>query len=367
MGREPTKVVQAVPESLRRVTVPSSSAVTDRAAVLAPLTDNPLVKLRMTAAAAGAVALGTAAELLLRRRRPRTTHGRYADWDHPGGLPARPLQALANSRAARAAGELFPVPSMVSDITDVVYVNYVVPAARLLPLVPAGLELQRVGPGGEWAVFTFLTYRHGHLGPAMFGRLRRPLPSPAQTNWRVYVRDPQTGHPGVHFVTTAIDQPAYALGARLFCEAMPMHLLRRGSVETAGDATVLLRLDPGLGSAPDAEAVLTFAPAPADGPWSPAFTTYENMLEYVVPQDRALSVQPWHRWVTRQEIQLDLTPAGCLPLTGHVRSEATRTLVGDAEPFSFYVRRMTLHFDTEEHDPLPSRQARIRRARRSAP
>ncbi|GIE80700.1 hypothetical protein Aph02nite_66500 [Actinoplanes philippinensis] len=304
---------------------------------------------RVAVAAAG-VAAG--AEMVLRRRRPRTAHGRYADWAHPGGPAARPLQALANSRAVRAACEVFPVPAMVSDITDVVYVNYAVPADRLLPLVPRGLELQRIGPGGDWAVFTFLTYRHGHLGPAVAGGLRRLLPSPVQTNWRVYVHDRRSGHSGVHFVTTAIDRAAHALGGRLLCEALPMHLLRHAAVGAVDDEAVLLRLDPGRGSGPDAEARLTHVPIPADGPWRPAFDTYEDMLAYVVPQDRALSVQPWHRRVTRQEIRLDLSPADCLPLAGPVRSAAARALAGDAEPFSFHVRGVTLRVDAEEYDDL---------------
>jgi hypothetical protein len=270
---------------------------------------------------------------------------------HPGGVTAGPLQALANSRVARVAGELVPVLSMVSDITDVVYVNYVVPAARLLPLVPAGLELQRVGPDGEWAVFTFLTYRHGHLGPPVLGRLRGLLPSPVQSNWRVYVRDPRSGHAGVHFVTTAVDRPAHAVGARLFCEALPMHLLRHAAVGRPDGSTVCLRLDPGNGSAPDAEATLTYAPDPVDGPWRAAFGTYRDMLEHVVPQDRALSVQPWHRRITRQEIRLGLSTGDCRPLTGPVRSRAARAIVGDAEPFSFHVPRVTLRFDDEVYHP----------------
>ncbi|GAA0477333.1 hypothetical protein Aca07nite_85360 [Actinoplanes capillaceus] len=218
--------------------------------------------------------------------------------------------------------------------------------------------MQRVGPGGERAVLSFLTYRHGHLGPAWLGRLRRLLPSPAQTNWRIYVRDPHTGHAGVYFVTTAIDHSGYALGARLLCEALPMHLLRHAAVETAGDA-VALRLDPGQGSGPGAEARLSLSPTPVDGPWSAAFPTYRDMLDYVVEQDRALSVQPWHRRTTRQEIRLDLTPADCEPLTGRVHSDAARTLVGDAEPFSFLVRSVTFRFDSEQHDRLPHRQGGI--------
>jgi hypothetical protein len=246
---------------------------------------------------------------------------------------------------------------MVSDVTDVVYVNFAVPAARLLPLVPAGLELQRVGPGGEWAVFTFLTYRHGHFGPALLGRLRRLLASPVQTNWRVYVRDPHTGHAGVHFVTNATDHWAYALGARLLTEAMPMHLLRRAAVGTTRDSTVVLRLDPGDGSAPDAEAVFTLTPRPSDGPWDSAFATYQDMLTYVVHQDRALSVQPWRRGTTRQEIRLDVTTSDCAALTGQVSSRAARTLVGDAEPFSFLIREVTFRFDGEEHDDVPAKSS----------
>jgi hypothetical protein len=171
-----------------------------------------------------------------------------------------------------------------------------------------------------------------------------------QSNWRIYVQDPHTGHAGVHFVSTAVDSTAHALGGRLLCEALPMHLLARGDVETRDDGTVRLLLDPGSGSAPDAEALLTPAPDPVDGPWSVAFGTYQDMLKYVVHQDRALSVQPWHRWVTRQEIQLDLTPGDCRPLRGPVQSAAARVLVGDAEPISFLVPRVTLRVEGEHHD-----------------
>ncbi|MFC4068831.1 DUF2071 domain-containing protein [Actinoplanes subglobosus] len=305
--------------------------------------------LRVALAVAGTA--GPAAELVLRRRRPRTAHGRYADWVHPGGPLARPVQALANSRAVRAACEVLPVPPMVSDITDVVYVNYLVPATRLFPLVPPGLELQRVGPDADLAVFSFLAYRHGHLGPPALGRLRRLLPSPVQTNWRIYVHDPRTGHAGVHFVTTAVDHPAHALGGRLLCEALPMHLLREAAVETPDDTTVTVRLDPGRGSAPDVSARLTVAPDPADGPWDAAFTSFKDMLAYVVRQDRALSVQEWHHHTTRQEIRLDIALDDCRPLTGPVRSAAARALVGDAEPFSFHVPAVRFRFDSETHEP----------------
>jgi hypothetical protein len=92
--------------------------------------------------------------------------------------------------------EPLPVPEMRSDITGVVYVNYLVEAARLAPLVPEGLALQRLGPQGRYALLTFLTYRHGHFGFTFLGPLRRLLPALVQTNWRVHVRDPRTGREG---------------------------------------------------------------------------------------------------------------------------------------------------------------------------
>src|SRR5258708_10654058 len=118
-----------------------------------------------------------------------------------------------------------PTPAFLSDITDVIYVNYVVDAARLEPLVPTGLQLQRIGPGERFALFTFLTFRHGHFGPRMLGPLRSLLPSPIQTNWRIHVRDPRTGKTGVTFVTTAITSTLHAVSARMMAEGMSMHVI----------------------------------------------------------------------------------------------------------------------------------------------
>lgn len=300
----------------------------------------------VTAVTAGVAGL-VRVERSLRRRRPSTVHGRYADWAHPRRALAPPAGLVANSRLLRVWCESLPVPAMASAITNVVYVNYLAPAGDLAPLVPPGLEIQRVGPGQEWAVLSFLTYRHGHLGPARIKRFRGLLPSPVQSNWRLYVREPRTGLSGVYFVSTAVDQTAYALGGRLLCEGLPMHLLRRASVGGLEGTSVSLNLDPGRGSGPDAVGLLRPAPEPQDGPWRQAFPTYADMLAHVVPQDRALSVQPWRRGVIRQEITIGLTPQDCVPLVGKIGSRYARTLVGDAKHFSFYVPRVDFRFAGE--------------------
>ncbi len=300
--------------------------------------------------------LALVTERVLRRARPDAPSGVLAPWRHPARGPlARAADLLAKSRLARALCARLPVAAFMSDITDVVYVSYLVPAERLAPLVPEGLDLQRLGPGGAFALFTFLTYRHGHFGPRLLGTLRRLFPSPVHTNWRIHVVDPRTAHRGIHFVTNAITGTVQALGARLMSEGMPMHVLARGEITRDGDGTVRLLLDPGAGTAPDAEMTLRPAAPPIKlaPPWSACFQSYRDFLAYCVPQDRAMATQPWQGTVSRQEIDLGIPLDACEPLEGDVRSAAARALAGDAEPVCFRVARVRFLFTGEAYDALP--------------
>src|SRR5262249_42654609 len=154
----------------------------------------------------------------------------------------RAFEVVATSRFARALGEWLPAVGFRSDITTVLYCNYLVEAERLLPFVPAGLELQRVGPGGQYAPFSTPSYPHGHFGPALLGPLRRLLPSPVQSNWRIHVRDPHTGKEGIYFITNAINRTPHAVAARLLSEGMPMHVLHRAAVTDNADGSFTLLL-----------------------------------------------------------------------------------------------------------------------------
>jgi hypothetical protein len=74
--------------------------------------------------------LALVTEAVLRRVRPEESHGRYAPWRLPRrDAVSRMLEWLGNSRFARAFGEWIPPVAFVSDITDVIYVNYVVDEA----------------------------------------------------------------------------------------------------------------------------------------------------------------------------------------------------------------------------------------------
>ena len=288
-----------------------------------------------------------------RRCRPDETHGRYAAWRHPGRGPvAWAANWAANSRCARAFAEWLPAPALVSDIEDVLYVNYLVEADRLERFVPPGLELQRLGPGGRYALFTFLTYRHGHFGPSGLGPIRRLLPSPIQSNWRIHVADPQTGQRGIYFLSTAITSTPYALAGRLLSEGVPMHVPARGELTRDAGGTFHLMLDPGGGSSPDVRATLRPTETiELPRAWRECFRDWIGFLAYCVPQDRAMSAQPWYRRVTRQEIALGIPLESCRPLVGEVESAAAGAIAGDdAEPICFHVARVRFRFEREFYD-----------------
>jgi hypothetical protein len=291
-------------------------------------------------------------DAVARLARPDAPHGRWAAWRAPStGRLHRLLGAVANSRALRRVLGLLPVPEFLSDIRDVVYVNYLVPAARLEPLVPTGLALQRLGPDGAWAMFTFLTYRHGAFGPRLAGPLRRLFGSPVQTNWRTYVRDPRTGREGIYFVTNAVTTRLHALGGRLMSEA-PMHLLARGEVARDEGGRMRVVVDPGDGSGPDAE--LDLAPAAAfslPAAWTACFADARAMLAHCVPQDRAMTTEPWRPCTTREEIDLGIPLDACEPLAGTVRSRAAEAIVGEAPAVCFRVARVAFRLRGEERDP----------------
>jgi hypothetical protein len=297
--------------------------------------------------------LGLVTEEVLKRARPVEPYGRLARWRYPhAGIVGRLFDVFANSRLFGALLEPLPEAAMRSDITNVVYVNYLVPAERAEKMVPHGLELQRLGPDGKYALFTFLTFQHGHFGFGFLGPLRKLLPSPVQTNWRIHVKDPKNGHQGIYFLTNSITKAAPALAARLLTEGMPMHVLARGEIARGPDGEMRVELDPGDGSAPDAVIKLRPAKMPElTGAWRECWPDYRAFLAYCVPQDRAMSSQPLRRRVSRQEIDLGIPIDACEPLEGSVVSRAALAIAGEAEPLCFRVPSVSFEFSLEAHDP----------------
>lgn len=336
--------------------------ITFAVVTVGPLLPSPFSPSKQTLAAGNAIGfvlllswLALVIEALARVCRPQPEHGRWAPWRAPSrGIFSRLLELAANSHFVRKLCLGLPVFAFRSDIRDVVYVNYLVDAEALSAWVPPGLSLQRLGPAGRYSIFTFLTYRHGHFGPRILGPLRRLFGSPVQSNWRTYVRDDRTGHAGIYFVTNAVTTALHSLGARLLSEGMPMHLLSRGEVTRAADGTMRVRLDPGQGSAPDAEMTLTTTSdrtLPAG--WRDCFADYDAMLGFIVPQDRSLCTLPFDGLTVRQEIDLGIPLASCAPLQGPVQSQAATRIVGDAAALCFYVPAVPFLWSGEKHDRWP--------------
>ena len=297
----------------------------------------------------------TISECVLRRSRPTSsgspcnTRGK---WRHPGsGVFPQLCELVANSHLARRLGQYIPAASMSSDITDVIYINYLVDAALLEPLAVAPLELQRLGPQGRYAMFTFLTFRHGAFGPSAFGPLRQIWPSPIQSNWRIYVTNPTTSTRGVQFITTAITTVVHALCSRILADGVPMHIPAAAKIRRHSNGSIELRIDPGSGSAPDVKAELYVSNVGAlPPPWNHCFKSWQDMLEYCVPQDRALCIQPGTSRVMRQEISLTIPLDTCKPLTGLVTSSTADAITRGAQPLCFLVDQVGFCFKGQIHD-----------------
>lgn len=111
-----------------------------------------------------------------------------------------------------------------SDVRDVLYLNWVVPLYLADATLPSGVT---VWESGQNTVLTVLIYRHGHFGPTFLGPLRRLLPSPLQSNWRLYVAGiagARPAHPTVLFLRNFFSSAIYAIGSRLGSDALPSEL-----------------------------------------------------------------------------------------------------------------------------------------------
>ena len=130
-----------------------------------------------------------------------------------------------------------------------------------------------------------------------------------------------------------------------------MHVLERGEMARSPDGEVTVTLDPGSGSAPDAELRVRPVPAPElTGAWRECWEDFRAFLAYCVPQDRAMSSQPLRDRISRQEIHLGIPPEACEPMAGSVVSRAARALAGEGEPLCFRVPNVTFVFAVEAHD-----------------
>ena len=207
------------------------------------------------------------------------------------GVAAQLIECLANSQTLagvrRSIMGRLPFLKLSSDVTDVVYATWLVDAKRVQRLAPNKAVLwQEDG----LTPLTILTYRHGHFGPQALGRFRKVFPSPLQSNWRLYLKQPLRDCPDVPtvvFLKNVLDSALYAVGSRVFSDALPSHWAAM-ALDTAASA-LTVDIDPGQGSAPALRLELT----PGAGkvlpvPFTPLAQSWEDFVQRIAPQDAAV-------------------------------------------------------------------------------
>ena len=228
---------------------------------------------------------------------------------HPrAGGPGRLFAALANcahfAKLRQAVMSRLPFLTLHSDVRDVVYVSWLVDAAAAQTLLAPGVALwQRDGK----TPFTVLTYRHGHFGPALPGPLRRLMPSPLQSNWRLYLDHTPAGAPDVpcvYFLKNIMDSLPHALGTRLFSDILPTHLAAGMTLEV-GATQARCSIASGAGSAPalDVQADIT-AEHGLDAEWQQLFGSWRDAVAFLACQDAAIASVPRNGKLVFGEIDL---------------------------------------------------------------
>lgn len=242
---------------------------------------------------------------------------------------------LANSvglaRLRRAIFARLPFPVLASDVRDVVYASWVVPLDEMTGEIPPGVAvLARDGR----TILTALTYRHGGFGPALAGPLRRLLPSPRQSNWRLYLA--QTGV--VLFVKNIFDSTLYALGTRLFSDVLPSHKAARFDLGCDADGCRIEIGGPGSAPGLKLEAqstdLRTLPPA-----FAPFFSSWNEAVQFLCLQHAAIaSIQDVGALAWAEiDLPIDLDTVQPLETTSFTPGAWLTARGASADPFCFRV------------------------------
>jgi hypothetical protein len=282
--------------------------------------------------------LGMAIRVGELERRSLPTRPPKLCWPVRSSWPMRVAISLADSAGFRDLMRIFqsllPLPRLRSDVGDVLYLNWLVPAAALEQRLGRGLSVQRLG---DQAVLTALVFRHGHFGPAFLGPLRALLPSPIQCNVRIYLQTPPLH---VAFLANSIDHPLYVLGARLGSDGLPVHLPAHARFERV-QQTLRVDIEPGQGSALSVRATVRESEsALLPAAFASVFGDFAQAVAFLVPQNAAVR---WLDTVGRRcvsPIMVEAAPESARPaqVVGRVELGLGDTLdpvLQSAECFAF--------------------------------
>lgn len=257
--------------------------------------------------------------------------GKLANW-----LVTRRL--LLTSR--RALFSHLPFMQLASDVTNVVYCTWVLDARDVGHLVPPGVVIRQCNGS---TLFTILTYAHSHFGPRIAGPLRRMFPSPLQSNWRLYVEALPGNVPAdktVLFVKNIFDNPLYALGTRLFSDALPSHLAKRFE-HAALKGRFNTMICAGIGSAPEFGCVAeTSAERSLPEAFRPFFDSWRSAVNFLCLQHGAVAQVEDCARLAYAAIDLPIDTDAVEPLASldlPASGEFLRQIGATGKPFCFLV------------------------------
>jgi hypothetical protein len=107
-----------------------------------------------------------------------------------------------------------------SNITNVVYLNWMLPLEQVKHLIPSGFELQDFEND---TVLSILNYKHGNFGPNFLKPIKNILGSPKQSNWRLYLKPKSGTTSTVVFLSNVMSSEIYSIGSRIFSNIMDTH------------------------------------------------------------------------------------------------------------------------------------------------
>jgi hypothetical protein len=251
-------------------------------------------------------------------------------------------RSFANVRGAIMAR--LPYIKLASDVENVVYATWMVKVSRVTDLLPKGAILWDFD---GYTPFTVLTYKHGNFGPELLGKLRRVFPSPMQSNWRLYLKEPiQESMSGsapvrtVLFIKNVMSSVAHTVGSRLLSDMMPTHLPHVFRHEQISNGAIVEIL-PGTGSAPEfyLEAQNTLA-RELTPTLATHFKSWEEAVSFLALHDAAVARVPGGERVAYSEILLPIEPQDIQPLQTNAdawRCPLIQELGCNEVPFCFRV------------------------------
>ncbi|WP_286862399.1 DUF2071 domain-containing protein [Sphingobacterium sp. UBA7625] len=241
----------------------------------------------------------------------------------------------------------FSAIKLKSEISHVVYLNWMVPLAKIQQFVPSGIALDLVG---DHVLFSVLTYRHGHFGPAKLYHLKSLYGSPLQSNWRLYISQTQKQFkvPTVLFLANVMSSQIYCIGSRLFSSMMYTHQPLAFQHNHIGVQTHT-KIIPGRSNAPDLEVVCH----PCDHWNIPSQFLHlskdiNQLLNKIIIQDQALT--PLDNGLFRQaNIALKFDPKDIRPLKiDFFKSETLADIVQHEKCFAFEIPAVSFFMNHEK-------------------